>query len=81
MQESARHLEMTRARQMRVDTRDLPEANFWSQLETSNFGNILSYWPPLLPDADQREKTKTKSVKLWPLKLVKFVVFKNLDGF
>ena len=28
MQESARHLEMTRARQMRVDTRDLAEADF-----------------------------------------------------
>ena len=26
VQESARHLQMTRARQMRVDTRDLPEA-------------------------------------------------------
>ena len=26
MQESARHLQMTRARQMRVDTRDLAEA-------------------------------------------------------
>ena len=26
VQESARHLEMTRARQMRVDTRDLAEA-------------------------------------------------------
>ena len=29
MQESARHLEMTRARQMRVDTRDLAEADIW----------------------------------------------------
>ena len=27
VQESARHLEMTRARQMRVDTRDLAEAH------------------------------------------------------
>ena len=29
VQESARHLQMTRARQMRVDTRDLPEAICW----------------------------------------------------
>ena len=29
VQESARHLQMTRARQMRVDTRDLPEAETW----------------------------------------------------
>ena len=29
MLESARHLEMTRARQMRVDTRDLAEAKNW----------------------------------------------------
>ena len=29
VQESARHLQMTHARQMRVDTRDLPEALLW----------------------------------------------------
>ena len=38
MQESARHLQMTRARQMRVDTRDLPEA------KESGLGNLTSHW-------------------------------------
>ena len=34
--ESARHLEMTRARQMRVDTRDLAEAYLWPLLTSAN---------------------------------------------
>ena len=35
VQESARHLQMTRARQMRVDTRDLPEALLRAKLGRS----------------------------------------------
>ena len=35
VQESARHLEMTRARQMRVDTRDLAEADPLSDYDSN----------------------------------------------
>ena len=51
VQKSARHLEMTRARQMRVDTRDLAEAhlptgpplqvlNRWSSFVSSNLRSV-----------------------------------------
>ena len=44
--ESARHLEMTRARQMRVDTRDLAEANITTQRHYDRTLLIrpLNYW-------------------------------------
>ena len=37
VQESARHLQMTRVRKMRVDTRDLPEAKLIKIIKGLNF--------------------------------------------
>ena len=45
MQESARHLQMTRARQMRVDTRDLPEALTIADPEKEGIGDYLKSLP------------------------------------
>ena len=39
---SARHLEMTHARQMRVDTRDLAEAEIITSVEFLKIGQVKS---------------------------------------
>ena len=52
MPESARHLEMTRARQMRVDTRDLSEANFYTPI-----GKI--------PDSAFYQQLTLQKIQIW----------------